>query len=109
MISFDEFKKLDLRVGVIKKAEIIEGSDNLLRLEVDLNSSEDGFRQIIAGIAKSYSPQELLEKEVVVVVNLEPKKIRGLESQGMLLAVDLKNKVVILRPEKSVPAGSKVS
>ncbi len=105
MIKFENFQKIDLRVGEIVKAEKIEGSEKLLKLIVDLGSEK---RQIVAGIAKEYSVDELIGKEIVVVANLEPKKLMGIESQGMLLAADFEGKPVILIPEKKVPPGAKV-
>lgn len=92
-------------MGEIVKAEKIEGSEKLLKLIVDLGSEK---RQIVAGIAKEYSVDELIGKEIVVVANLEPKKLMGIESQGMLLAADFEGKPVILIPEKKVPPGAKV-
>lgn len=106
MVNFDDFKKLDLRVGKIIEAEKVEGSDKLVRLEVDLGKD---WRQIIAGIGKDYLPEDLKGTEVIVVVNLELRKIMGLESQGMLLAAEDGGKVVLLRPEKEVLPGSSVS
>ncbi len=103
MISFDEFKKLDLRVGKILKAEQIEGTDKLFRLEVDLGSET---RQIVAGIALAYTPEELMGKEIPLVVNLEPRMLKGVESQGMLLAADDNGAPVLLSPDKEVPPGS---
>jgi methionine--tRNA ligase beta chain len=80
MISFEQFKKIELKVGKVLNAEKIEGSEKLLKLIVDLG---DERRQLVAGIAKYYKPQDLIGKEIVVVANLEPKKIMGIESQGM--------------------------
>jgi methionine--tRNA ligase beta chain len=105
MISFDEFKKLDLRVAKVIRAEKIEGSKNLLRLEIDLGSEK---RQIIAGISQFYEPEDLIGKEIVVVANLEPKKLMGIESQGMLLAAEKDGEPVILVPEKEVPPGTTI-
>jgi len=82
-ITIDEFKRIELRVGKVESAERVEGTEKLLKLIVDLGNEK---RQIIAGIAEYYSPAELKGKYVVVVSNLQPKRIRGLESQGMLLA-----------------------
>jgi methionine--tRNA ligase beta chain len=103
MISFDEFKKLDLRVAKVIRAEKIEGSRNLLKLEIDLGSEK---RQIVAGISQFYQPEDLIGKEIVVVANLEPKKLMGIESQGMLLAAEKDGEPVILVPEKEVPPGT---
>lgn len=105
MISFDEFKKLDLRIGKIVKAEHIEGTDKLLRLEVDLGS---GTRHIVAGIAGHYAPDVLIGREIVVVANLEPRVLKGIESQGMLLAVDDNGAPALLLPDREVPPGSAV-
>ncbi|MDP3727017.1 MAG: methionine--tRNA ligase subunit beta [bacterium] len=103
MISFDEFKKLDLRIGKILKAERVEGSDKLLRLEVDLGSDT---RQIVAGIAGHYAEDALIGREIVVVANLEPKTLKGVESQGMLLAADDDGVPVLLSLDRQVPPGS---
>lgn len=103
MISYDEFKKIDLRVAKILKAERVEGSDKLLRLEVSLGQES---RQIIAGIGKAYAPEGLSGKEIAIVANLEPRVLMGLESQGMLLAADNDGKPVLLSPDNEVPPGS---
>ena len=104
-INFEEFQKIDLRVGKIIEAEKIEGTDKLLKLKVDLGEEE---RQLVAGIAKFYQPEDLIGKEIVVVANLEPKTLRGVESQGMLLAADVEGKPVLLKPDEEVPPGTKV-
>lgn len=106
MISIEEFRKLDLRVAVIKKAEPHPNADRLLVLQVDLGSEE---RQIIAGIRGQYAPEELVGRQVVVVANLETAKLRGMESQGMVLAASDGERIVILTPEKEVTPGAKVS
>lgn len=106
-ITFDDFKKLDLKVGEIKTAERVEGSDKLIRLEVDTGDEE--LRQLVAGIGKSYEPDDLPGKLIVVLVNLKPKSLMGLESQGMLLAVATEDGVSILSPDKDVSPGSKIS
>ncbi len=106
MISFEEFQKIDLRIAKIIKAESVEKSEKLLRLEIDLG---DEKRQIIAGIAKAYNPEEVMGKEIVVVSNLKPRTIFGLKSQGMLLAANFNGKPVLLVPDKEVPPGSKIS
>jgi len=102
-IKFEDFQKIDLRVGKILEAQKIEGSEKLLKLIVDLGNEK---RQLVAGIAKYYEPENLIGKEIVVVTNLEPKKIMGVESQGMLLAADVNGEPVILIPEKEVPPGT---
>lgn len=102
-ISFDEFKRLDLRIGKVVAAERVSGTDKLLKLKVDIGSEE---RQIVAGIAEWYSPEELVGRKIVMVVNLAPATIRGVESRGMLLAADVDGTAVLLQPDKDVPAGS---
>jgi len=104
-INFEEFQKIDLRIGKIIEAEKIEGTDKLLKLKVDLGEEE---RQLVAGIAKFYQPEDLIGKEIVVVANLEPKILRGVESQGMLLAADVEGKPVLLKPDQEVPPGTKI-
>ena len=105
-ITYDDFKKLDLRVGKIKEAESVPGSSNLIKMKVDIGTEE---RQIVAGIAQCYKPEELIGKEIIVVANLEPKVIRGLESKGMLLAAGESIKdVVLLTVDKDVNPGMMV-
>jgi len=109
-ISIDDFSKVELKVGLIKSAERIEGT-RLLKLIVDLGSEE---RQIISGIAEYYSPEQLIGKKVIVVANLKPKMIRGFESQGMILAAGCKEdedkgiKPTLLTVDGDVPAGTRV-
>ncbi len=106
MIPIEEFKKLDLRIGTVKSAEPHPQADRLLILKIDLGSEE---RQLVAGIRGHYTAEELIGKQIVVVANLQPAKLRGVESQGMLLAARDGEGIVILSPEKSVSAGAKVS
>jgi len=106
MISIDEFRKLELKVATIKRVEPHPNADKLLVLQIDLGSAE---RQIVAGIKSHYAPEELVGKQVVVVANLETAKLRGVESQGMLLAASDSDRIVILTPEKRVTPGAKVS
>jgi methionine--tRNA ligase beta chain len=103
MIIFDDFKKLDIRIGKILSAERIKGTDKLMKLEVDFGAEK---RQIVAGIAEFFTPDHLIGKEIPVLMNLEPRSIRGIESQGMILAIDVEGKPVLLHPEKEVPPGS---
>jgi len=106
-ISLDDFKKLDLRIAKIIKAEKVEGSDKLLKLEIDLGYEQ---RQILAGIAQFYEREKLIGREIIVLTNLQPRVIRGLESQGMLLAAtDTDGTITILRPDKELTPGSKIS
>jgi len=107
IISLDDFKKLDLRIAKILKAEKMEGSDKLLKIQIDLGYEQ---RQILAGISQFYEPEKLIGKEIAVLANLEPKTIRGLESNGMLLAAtDTDDQIAILTPEKELTPGSKIS
>ncbi|MBI2844686.1 MAG: methionine--tRNA ligase [Armatimonadetes bacterium] len=105
VISYDEFKKLDIRVAEIKSAEQVAGTDKLLQLTVDPG---DGERTIVAGIAQWYEPEKLLGKKIVLLANLQPAKIRGVESRGMLLAADVDGRAIILTPDEDVPSGAKV-
>lgn len=101
LISIEEFRKLDLRVGLVKHAEKVPGSEKLIRLIVDLG--ELGERQIIAGLAPWYGPEYFVGRYVVVVANLKPKKFMGLESQGMVLATDTDPPVLVTVAEKTKP------
>lgn len=105
-ISMEEFSKLDIRIGVVKDASTIPGSSKLVKLLIDLGDL--GMRQVIAGIGLWYKPQELIGKQVAVVVNMQPKKMLGFISEGMILAADTASGPVLLTVEKSVEPGSKV-
>ncbi len=105
MITFDEFKKMDLRVGEILKAERVEGTDKLLKMEVDIGTEK---RTMVAGVADVYSPEELEGKKFIVIVNLKPAVIRGIESQGMLLAAEVEGKATIPFFDKDILTGAKV-
>jgi len=105
MINYQDFKKLDLKVGTIVKAERVEKSKKLLRLEVEMGKDK---RQLVAGLGRHYQPKELIGRQIVIVANLEPKMIYGLESQGMLLAAGDEENIALLQPDKKVPSGTKV-
>lgn len=105
VIDIDYFTKLDLRIGKIVKAERIKKSKKLLKLEIDIG---DEIRQVVAGIAENHEPESLIGKLVPILVNLKPAKLMGVESQGMILAVDVDGKAILLHPEKEVPIGSKI-
>ena len=105
-IPFSEFSKLDILIGTIKKAKSLEGTNNLVVLEVDLG--EAGTRNLIAGLAKTYQTVELIGKQIAVLVNLEPKEIRGIKSEGMLLTAEIGGRPVLLTTEKKVPPGIRV-
>jgi methionyl-tRNA synthetase len=104
-VTFDEFKNLDLRVGKIVKAEKIEKSKKLLRLEVDVGEE---IRQVVAGIAEYYEPEALVGKLVPILVNLKPAKLMGVESRGMILAADRSGEPILLHPDKEVAPGTKI-
>lgn len=105
MISFEDFKKLDIRIGKIISAEKVEGADKLVKLVFDMGDEE---RQVVAGIAESHNPEELIGKEMPVLTNLEPRELKGEMSNGMILAADDNGKPVLLLPEKEIPPGSVV-
>ena len=102
-ITFDDFKKIEIRIGKIISVEKVEGSDKLLKLEVDFGEDK---RQIIAGIAKFYAPEALIGKECPFAYNLAPRMLKGLESQGMILCPSDSSDPVLLHPDKEVPPGS---
>lgn len=104
MINYDDFKKIELRVAKILAAEKVENSEKLLKLQIYLGSEQ---RQLVSGIAKSYAPEDLVGKEIIIVANLEPRQIMGLESQGMLLAADHSGPILIV-PDKKLPPGMEV-
>ena len=106
MISIDQFRNVELKIATIKSAEPHPNADKLMVLQIDLGTEQ---RQILAGIRNHYTPEELLGRQIVVVANLEPAKLRGLESQGMLLAASDEGRIIILTPDKSVQPGAKVS
>jgi methionyl-tRNA synthetase len=110
IVSFEDWEKIDLRVAKILKIEDIEGADKLYKLTLDLGS-EVGKRIICAGIKQHYSKEELKDKKIIVFVNLTPRKMRGIESQGMLLAAvnEDHSKVVLISPEKDIKVGAKIS
>lgn len=106
MVSLEEFQKLDLRIAKVLAAENVEGTEKLLRLELDIG--DGARRQIVAGIAQVYQPEELIGKRIVLVANLEPRVVRGIESQGMLLCANADGEPVLLLPDREVKAGVKV-
>ena len=106
-ITFDDFVKVDLKVAEIKACEDIEGADKLYKLTIDMGEE----RTIAAGIKQYYSKEELIGKKIAVVANLEPRKLRGIMSYGMLLAAssDDRSSIVLLTLDKDIPNGSKIS
>ena len=105
IITFDEFKRMDLRVGEILKAERVPGTDKLLKLEVNIGTEN---RTMVAGVGDVYTPEEMVGKRLVVIVNLKPAVIRGIESQAMLLAAETGGKAIIPFFDRDVAAGAKV-
>jgi len=104
-ITIDDFKKIDLRVAKILAAERVPGTDKLLKLKVTLGVEE---RQLVAGIAQDYPPEELVGKQLIVVANLEPVTIRGVQSQGMLLAAMSQGRVILATMDAETEPGSKI-
>lgn len=101
-ITFDEFSRMSLRVGQIKEASLHPNADKLYVLKVDLKDKEI---QLVAGIRNSYTLEELIGKQIAVLENLEPKMLRGIQSQGMLLAASGQDGPILLVPEKDVLCG----
>ena len=85
MITYDDFAKLELKVALIKEAERVEGSEKLIKLQLEVGTEN---RQIVAGVGKAYEPDQLVGKQIVIIANLEPRSLMGVESNGMLLAAD---------------------
>ena len=105
-ITIDDFLKIEMRVGEIKVAEKVKGADKLLRMEVDIGSE---VRQVVAGIAKAYEPEKLVGRKVVIVANLQPRKLRGLESNGMIVAASLDDGQPVLAGFlEDIPVGAKL-
>jgi len=105
-VSFEDFLRLDMRVGKVLEAEQIPGSRNLIKMIVDFGSEK---RQSVAGLLQYYKPEELLDKKFAFVLNLQRRKFMGVESQCMILAAeDTKGNVILMKPEKDVEIGSKI-
>ncbi len=105
MINFDDFKKVEMKVGKVKEASKVEKSDKLLLMKIDIGGEE---RQIVSGIAQFYNPEDVINRMVVVLVNLEPKTIMGLESRGMVLAAVEDGKPILITPDKDVASGAEI-
>ena len=104
-IKYDDFAKVELRTAKIKLAEKVEGTDRLLRLELEVGDEE---RQIVAGIAEHYAPEDLAGKAIVMVYNLKPAKIRGVKSNGMLLAASTEDALKLVTIDGEFPSGVRV-
>ncbi len=112
MATIDDFKKLDIRVVRVDAAERVEGSEKLIKLNVSIgknDAGEDETRQILGGIGMSYDPETLVDKLLLAIVNLEPRQMMGLESQGMILATgDEIENITLISPIKDVEPGSTI-
>lgn len=105
-ITFDHLEKLDMRIGKVESAEPIEGSEKLLKLIVDFGEEK---RQAVSGIAKAYNPEDLVGNQYLFIINLEPRKIMGIESECMIFASGSEEGPVLLVPDKEVNAGSRIN
>lgn len=105
MITYEDFKKMEIKIGKVLSAEKVEGADKLIKLEVDLGAEK---RQLVAGVGGVYEASQLVGKEVPVLVNLEPRKIRGVESFGMMLVANAVGKPILMHPDSEVPPGTEV-
>jgi methionyl-tRNA synthetase len=112
LIDFETFKKMDLRIATILEAEKVEGTKKLVKMQINLGDL--GHRQIVASIAEDYPPQSLVGKQIAVIANLKPAVIRGIKSEGMLLAGETTKpgepnyQIAILVPDKDLPPGTKI-
>jgi methionyl-tRNA synthetase len=105
-MTIDEFAKMELKTARVLQAERVDGAEKLLKLQIDLGNEQ---RQIVAGIAQYYKPDDMVGKTIVVITNLDPARIRGVESNGMLLAAQSGGKLVLLTTDNEISPGSKVS
>ena len=105
-ITYDDFAKLDIRIGTVKTAELVPDTDKLIKCTVDFG--EFGIRTIVSGIAEWKKPEELVGRQLPYIVNLAPRVLRGVESQGMLLAASDEMGVALLSPEREMPPGTKL-
>jgi methionyl-tRNA synthetase len=105
-IQYDDFAKLDIRLGKVVAAEMVEGADKLIKCTIDFG--EAGARTIVSGIAQWKKPEELVGKTLPYIFNLAPRMLRGVESEGMLLAASDENGVALLQPEREIAPGTKL-
>lgn len=112
MINIDEFSKIELRIAKVLEAERVEGSEKLIKMKLDVGDQNEAgefeSRQVLAGIGKSYSPETLVGKEIVIVANLEPRMLMGLESRGMIVAGSDGEGIAIVSPDRELPPGTKL-
>lgn len=106
MVTIEDFAKLEFKIGTVIEAEEVEGSDKLLKLTVDFG--EENPRQVLSGIKTHHKPEHVKEKQFIFITNLEPRTMMGLESQAMIMAADANEEIVLLVPQKQVPAGAKI-
>lgn len=104
IISYDDFAKLDIRIGTVRAVERVPDTDKLLKCTIDFG--ELGEHTIVSGIAQWKTPEDLVGRQCPYIVNLAPKMLRGVESSGMLLALSDENSIVLLHPERHVPSGT---
>jgi len=104
-ILFKEFQELDLRVGKVLSAEVIPGSRSLIKMQIDFGYEQ---RQCVAGISQHYKPEQLIGNKYMFIVNLEKKRMMGVESQCMIFAAEDEGNIVLMKPEKDVKEGSKI-
>lgn len=107
MITYEEFKKVELKVGEVKAVERVAGSEKLLKLIVTIDEAVP--RQIISGIGKVYEPEALIGRQIIIVTNLEPRMLMGLESQGMVLAAAGETGPIVLVPERQTAPGAMIT
>src|SRR5437899_2473776 len=105
-ISIDEFRKLNIRVGEVLAATRVAGTEKLIEVKVDIGGD---VRTIVTGLVPLYQPDELVGKRIIVLANLEPRRVRGVTSQGMLLAAEWEGEVALLTVEKNAPKGAKIT
>lgn len=105
-VAYDDFAKLDIRVGTVIAVEKVENADKLLKCTIDFGDL--GTRTIVSGIAEWKTPEDLVGKQLPYIVNLAPRMLRGVESQGMLIAASDEHGVALLMPEREVPRGTKL-
>ncbi|MBP3392412.1 MAG: methionine--tRNA ligase [Clostridia bacterium] len=106
LITIDDFAKVQMKVAVVLAAEKVEGADKLLKLQLDIGTET---RQVVSGIAKQYTPEDMIGKKVVLITNLKPAKLRGIESQGMILAATKGKKLTLVTIDGDIPAGAEIS
>lgn len=107
LIQYDDFAKIDIRIGRVVAAEMIPETDKLIKCTIDFGL-ELGERTIVSGIAQWKKPEELVGKQLPYIINLAPRMLRGVESQGMLLAASDESGVVLMQPERELPPGTKL-